>query len=322
MLRVLAVLLAIGLMAIPVAVHGDETEVTVLATPMHPPTVVSSNATDITGTTARVHGNMTDTGGQDAHTVGFEWGFASGNYTEDWSAVGSFEAGAFTRVISGLPGNTEVFWRAFAENDAGRSHSIERSFVTLAVLDPPTDFTITQIGPNSLNITWTPGPGATSIIIRVSEDGYPATVTDGYLVYSGNSTFVVVDGLSLSTVIYYFRAWSYNDIDYSVGYAQASAGSLSGLEAVLAFLIPLIDGPTGIVNMMFAVALMGFGFWKKGWLRVLFATSLIIWGAATMPHDIKIAAPFVGVGTLLFFMAIFQLVTSYRESRKEATWAN
>lgn len=320
MLKVVAVLMAIGLLIVPVVAHGDTTDMAVLATPMHPPTVTSSDATEVTGSSARVHGNITDTGGQDAHTVGFEWGFASGNYTEDWSVVGTFEAGAFSRVISGLPPNSEIFWRAFAENDAGTGYSAERSFWTLAMCYAPTDFTITQISPTSINITWTMGLGADRTIIRVSDEDWPADINDGYLSYNGTGTYVVVDGLSLATTAYYFRTWSENDFMVSADYAQARVGTLVGLAAFLDMLIPLIDGPTGIVNMMFAVSLMGFGFWKKGWLRVMFSASLVIWGAATMPHDMKIAAPFIAVGIMLLFMAIFHLMSEYRGSRREVQW--
>jgi len=57
----------------------------------------------------------------------------------------------------------------------------------------------------------------------------------------------------------------------------------------MALITGLIEGPTGIVNMMFAVALMGFAFWKKGWLRVMMAASLIIWGTFMTAYDMKIA---------------------------------
>lgn len=194
------------------------------------------------------------------------------------------------------------------------------------VPNPPEDFTITQLSATSINITWDMGAAANSTIIRGSTSGYPWLVTDGTPIYSSNGTYVVVEALELSTYTYYFRAWSQNDYGTSTGYAQASIGTATeDTGALAALLIGLIEGPTGIVNMMFAVALMGFAFWKKGWLRVLMATSLIIWGGFTMPYDMKIAAPFLGVGTLLFVMGMFQAITVYRESREtrsEARWAH
>jgi hypothetical protein len=188
----------------------------------------------------------------------------------------------------------------------------------------PTDFTITQIGANSINITWTMGTAANITVVRGSTSGYPWMITDGSAAYSGNATYVVVDGLDLSSNTYYYRAWSQNEYGTSTGYAQASIGesaTTTDVTELMTLLIGLIEGPTGITNMMFAVALMGFAFWKKGWLRVLMSVSLIVWGAFMASYDMKIAAPFIGVGILLFLMAIFQLITAARETR-EVQWAN
>jgi len=248
MLRVLAVVLALGLLAIPAAVYGDTTDLTVTVTPIHPPAVDSDAATDIGTTTARLHGEITDTGGEDAFAVGFEWGIATGVYTDDWTAGGSFGLGAFNRVVSGLPPDTEIFWRAFAENTAGIEYSAERSFFTLAYIGPPIDFTVTQAGPNSVEITWTVGIGATDTVIRGGEGGYPGAVTDGYLVYDGGGTSVVVDGVSLTSSAYYFRAWSYAGAIYSVEYAQGKIGGDMMALWLFGFL---------------GLGLLGMFFWKR-----------------------------------------------------------
>ena len=189
----------------------------------------------------------------------------------------------------------------------------------------PTDFTITQIGANSINITWTMGTAANITVIRGSTSGYPWLITDGSAVYSGNATYVVVEDLNLSSSTYYYRAWSQNEYGTSTGYAQASIGegaTTTDVTELMTLLIGLIEGPTGIVNMMFAVALMGFAFWKRGWLRVLMAASLIIWGVFMASYDMKIAAPFISVGTLLFMMTVLQLVAAARETTREVQWAS
>jgi len=187
----------------------------------------------------------------------------------------------------------------------------------------PTNFTITEISATSVNITWTMGVAANTTVIRASTSNYPFTVLDGSAIYSGNATHVVVEGLSLADTLYYFRAWSENEYGTSADYAQATIGTaFVSADALTALLVSYIDGPIGIVNMMFVVGLMGFAFWRKGWLRVLFGISLIIWGAATMPYDMKIAAPFIGVGTMLFLMAIFALIANYRAEQQEVGWAN
>ena len=189
----------------------------------------------------------------------------------------------------------------------------------------PTHLTITEITTTSVNITWPMGVAANTTIIRGSTSGYPFTVLDGSDIYSGNATYVVVEGLSLSDTLYYFRAWSENDYGTSTDYAQATAGTSPGsgdIDALTAMIVGLIEGPTGIVNMMFAVALMGFSFWKRGWLRVLLSLSLIIWGAFMTAYDMKIAAPFIGIGTMLFLMAAFQLIEHYKAEQREAGWVS
>jgi hypothetical protein len=186
----------------------------------------------------------------------------------------------------------------------------------------PTAFEIEQTGVSSINITWTKGIAANITIVRGSTSGYPFSIFDGDSIYSGNGTYAEVGSLGLNTYTYYYRAWSQNEYGTSTGYAQASidaeAESNADVSALTALIISLIEGPTGIVNMMFAVALMGFGFWKKSWLRVILSVGLIIWGVFVMPYDIKVAAPFIGIGFILFIMGIFQAIEASKEAREEA----
>jgi len=70
--------------------------------------------------------------------------------------------------------------------------------------------------------------------------------------------------------------------------------------------------PLGIPQMIVILAMMGFALWKQGWVRVLLALSLIIWGAFSMAYDIKIAAPLIGIGSILFFSGIFRLIQNAR----------
>jgi len=185
----------------------------------------------------------------------------------------------------------------------------------------PTHFKITQTGAASANITWSMGTAANITIIRVSTNGYPFSIFDGDAVYSGNGTYAEVGSLNLALYTYYYRAWSQNEYGTSLTYAQATIGTgaapSADVSALTALILSLIEGPTGIVNMMFAVALMGFAFWKKSWIRVILALALIIWGVFTIPYDIKIAAPFIGIGFVLFIMGIFQNIAGQRETRGE-----
>jgi|GEM_PF-4230458 len=202
-----------------------------------PPTVVGINATGITSTTATVGGNITETGGGNSHTIGFDWGLASGNYTETWSTTGTFGLGVFDHEITDLPINTDVYWRAFAINSVGRGNSTEHQFTTLIALPlAPTDFTAIQSGADKATLTWTMGAGAATTMIRVSETGSPRTVVSGYQVYNAGSTSVEVDGLNFQTTQYSFSAWSENSEGYSEDYAEAKIGGSMLMMGFFGFL--------------------------------------------------------------------------------------
>jgi len=287
---VLLALLILGLSLITI-VPVEATDTTITAKPpIIIPTVESGNATGIGPSSAVLHGNVVDTGGEDVTTIGFDWGFASGNYPYSWNTTGTYGAGAFEHGISSLPLHTQVFWRAFAINGVGQGNSTEMSFWTLGLPLAPTDFMITQVGYSSYNISWTMGIAANTTMVRVSETGYPESATGGILVYSGSGTWVVVDGLDPNMTTYYYCAWSHNDFGYSLDYAEATLGN-----------------PLGIPQVLFAVGLCGYALWKKGWIRILLAICLILWAAFAMPYDIKIAAPLLSVGIVLLTMATLKL---------------
>ena len=243
--RVMSGILAgmLGLAMLAAAV-GAQTSVSVTIdltaaadTTTDPPTVVGINATGITSTTATVAGNITVTGGGNSHTVGFDWGFSSGNYTETWSTSGTFGLGVFDHEITGLPINTDVYWRAYAINSVGRGNSTEQQFTTLIALPlAPTDFTVIQSGADKATLTWTMGAGATSTMIRVSETGTPRTVVSGYQVYNGGLTSVEIDGLNFQTTQYCFSAWSENSEGYSEDYAEAKIGGSMLMMGFFGFL--------------------------------------------------------------------------------------
>ena len=280
----------------PVAASSN---VTIIVDPSYAtsaPTVIASNATNIGGSIAVLHGNVTNMGGGTITMRGFEWGIETGNYTASWNETGSFGIGTFGHTISGLGFCTEIFWRTVAVNDYGQGNSTEQSFSTSCYPRAPTDYTITQAGPSSITITWTKGTGANTTVIRASADGYPTSATDGYEVYSGNGTSVTVDGFAFDMTAWYSRAWSHNSYGYSTDYAEGNVGNPIGLPAIV-----------------FAVGLCGFALWKKDWIRLLLSICILTWGVFAMPYDVKIAAPLIGVGIVLFFMGLFRIIRTQRE---------
>ena len=69
----------------------------------------------------------------------------------------------------------------------------------------------------------------------------------------------------------------------------------------------------GIGNIILVMALLGFALWKKGWLRIILSICIIIWGVFYISYDIKIAAPLIAVGAVLFIQAILKQIQYARE---------
>jgi hypothetical protein len=273
------------------------TDITITAIPyVLFPTVTSTAATEVTDTSAILHGEIVDLGSGNATIRGFQWGYSPGTYTHNWTEAGSFGLGTFAHTATNLTTEVWVYWRAFATNPNGTGYSPERSFYTTGLPLAPTDFTITQVGDTIISLSWTMGIRASTTIIRGSSSGYPSSITDGYLVYSGNATSTTIDGLNLQTAIYYYRAWSSNEHGNSAGYDEGYAGATISIMAII-----------------FVIALCAFAFWQRDWIRVILAVCIVIWGAFALAYDVKIAAPLLAIGVVLFIMGIMKVMKAQKE---------
>ena len=253
-MRKLVCLILLGLIACPFVAGSAvvATNVTVMADPNYAtavPNVTATNATDITNTSALLHGNVTDNHGGEVTLRGFEWGLSSSNYSWSWNQTGNWTTGTFSHTIESLSVDVEYYWRAFAENAVGRGNSTELSFTTLGIPLAPTNFTIVRTGSTTANLTWTRGVAANTTYIRVSDAGCPGSLTGGWLVYNGTGTEVAVDGLDLNTNTYCFWAWSWNENGFSTDYAQ---DSISGGNMVAT-----------AIFLFLALGFTGMFFWKR-----------------------------------------------------------
>jgi len=217
--------------------YGSELNFTTLVLSI--PTVANSEADGITETSANFYGNITATGGENATSRGFEWGISTGNYTHDWHEDGSFGIGDFSHTFTDLPIDTTIYWLAYATNLAGTGYSGELNFTTLLPLPlAPTNFTATQTGISTANLTWVMGLYADDVYIRGKEGSAPKDMSDGYLIYSGNGTWVELTNLYLGLNAYYYKAWSSNPTGNSTDYAETNIGG--GFMMFLVFaIIPL-----------------------------------------------------------------------------------
>jgi len=109
-----------------------------------PPTVTVSAATSVTNTTARLNGNVVDTGGANP-TVTVYWGDNDGGTTPanwDNNSVPTSPSqpqgvAAFYKDVTGLAEDTLIYFKARAVNSAGTSWSSTLSFTTYG--DPDVD---------------------------------------------------------------------------------------------------------------------------------------------------------------------------------------
>lgn len=270
------------------------------------PTVSSSAATGITSTTALLHGNIDDDGNEACGMRMFQWGLASGNYTYSWNETGSFTEGAFSHIISSLPLGTQIFWMASANNTIGTGNSSERSFWTLSLPLAPTNFQATVIGtdPTTYNLTWTMGVGANWTMIRGSSDGYPISITDGYLVYNGTGTDVMVSGIDVSANSYYYSAWSGNAYGVSLDYATTLIRGNISLAFIALMLLPL-----GLTVTMFATKNSMLGFPSGIFWGVLGGYSYL---QSTSTWDWQYLLFFASIG-----MVIFSILAAYTLRNKD-----
>jgi hypothetical protein len=188
------------------------------------PTVATGNATLVEETTATINGTLVDDGSE-ACQYSFEWGTASGVYTDNISWTGSINSGeSFNTALSGLDEGQVYYFRARAKNSAGIGNGLELSFLTKP--DEPASFSASTISDTQIDLTWAKGDGADKTMVRRKTEDYPVDRDDGVQVYFDVGTSVSDTGLSPETT-YYYSAWSEVTLSgsqqWSDAYAMASA---------------------------------------------------------------------------------------------------
>jgi hypothetical protein len=97
--------------------------------PISTPTVVTSNAQLVRGTTATLYGNVSSTGTENNSLQGFNYGLNT-SYGSTASVSGSFTDGAYSISISNLLCGTEYHYKAFSANSAGTGYGSDMTFNT------------------------------------------------------------------------------------------------------------------------------------------------------------------------------------------------
>jgi len=78
--------------------------------------------------------------------------------------------------------------------------------------------------------------------------------------------------------------------------------------------VVVVPNPVGIPEVILVVALLAFAIFRKGWIRMLLAVCIIIWGAFFISYDIKMAAPCLAAGAVLFVQALLAQIQQAREA--------
>jgi hypothetical protein len=217
----------------------------IIADPVSPPAVVNHPATGITYGSATLHGEVTDTVGEDP-TVTIYWGDDdAGTTAANWDNqidLGTRSQGAFDSDVTGLSYGTTYYFRCYAENSAGGSWAPStESFDTSASPAAPSianrPATNVASGSATLNgeVTDAGGePPTVSIYWGESDGGTAAAGWDHVEDLGVRSGLFAkgISGLSFETT-YYFRA-----------YAENSAGG-SWAPSTASFTTPSTSGETG-----------------------------------------------------------------------------
>ncbi len=93
--------------------------------------------TDITTTSAKLHGYTDINGGEDPSETGFTYGIASEIYNATIASNGIDENNYFIRTITNLTCNTTYYFKAYGTNSGGTGYSSESSFTTSACAVEP-----------------------------------------------------------------------------------------------------------------------------------------------------------------------------------------
>lgn len=199
------------------------------------PTVTTSNVTDITATSAKCGGNVTDNGGFSVSARGICWNTLGGPTVTDQHTTNGNGNGTFTGNMTGLTAGTTYFVRAYATNSQGTSYGAEQQFTALdgvvsITLSGATNITATS-ATCSAEITNDGGSSVTERGICWSTAQYPTSADPHIAIGTGTGSFTAsMSSLSPSTT-YYVRAYAVNAAGTSYS-NQISVTTTDGLPTV------------------------------------------------------------------------------------------
>lgn len=201
------------------------------------PSLISPSSSAITSTTATLGANLSSLNCNTVTARGIEWsltnGFADGAGTTV-GETGSFGTGVFTEAVTGLPGNSTIYWKAYATNSQGTTRTAQQSFTTSQEFLSVGDISIIAMNSSTPDnfafVNWVNiNP---NMVIKFTDNGFNGVApnsantatnargTENFVIWKNTSNAVIPAG----TVI------KIEGLTASIG--TASAGSGSGLNGL------------------------------------------------------------------------------------------
>lgn len=230
------------------------------------PTVITSEVSNVTSTTATTGGNVTKIGGSNVTAKGVCWGTTNNPTLNDNHTVDGTGAGEFTSRLTGLTPNTTYYVRAYATNTKGTAYGTQKTFTTSNVSVPVVSTNeVTSITKNSAicggNVS--ADAGVTVIARGVCWSTMPNPTANNSHTADGNGTGSFISNMTGLTpaTLYYVRA-----------YAKSSNMTYYGEEKSFTTEEPYIV-PTGAINGLFSVSQTKKVLFSKGDLQYQASTA-------------------------------------------------
>lgn len=307
--------------------NGGQTQVQAVTVSTSQPvqnTSVYTSAPSLIGqTTARLNGNLAQSGGLNTQ-VYFQWGSTPsyGNTTNSQNA-GSSSSVPFWTTISGLVADTTYYYRAVATNSSGTFYGEQQSFSTVpaTVYVPPTVVTVTS----------GVGSGSNLVSLDVNNNQQINACVGNIVNYM--VTYKNISGKALNNVVLQVRLPQdvqyqgsnpgiYNAADHTVTLSigtlakdQTGTMNITGVvlrsaldrnlivaEATIAFTNPVNNSQESatayglgnttncVTNSLAGLALWGNGFWPStliGWLILIIILLLLIYLAILVGRSLR-----------------------------------
>jgi uncharacterized protein (TIGR02145 family) len=197
--------------------YGNE----IVFTTINVPTLITTEVSAITGTTAISGGNVTDNGNANIIARGVCWSTSANPTTTNSKTIDGIGNGIFTSSIAGLILSTTYFVRAYATNSAGTSYGNEIIFTTTNVPISLTTASISLItqtsGKSGGNVTSDGGATITARGVCWGISANPTTSDSKTIDGTGSGVFTSsITGLNPNTK-YFVRAYATNSLGTSYG---------------------------------------------------------------------------------------------------------